>query len=442
MRRVILVAAAALCACQTTSTAGDALSPRDRALTYLARGDAKQAVPLVEALAAKRPQDLELARLLAEAHVRNGSGDLLLKRLEGKDDAVSHYARGLVLFARAADASGPAIAEFRRAAELAPDQAELHYRLGLALLESEKLEEALVALRKATAMAPDKSGWALPLAKALARTGDGKAAVQAIRTLVTGDPTPAEVKTARALMDQIADPFAGFPRAARPQLEQAIQWLEVADVPQQAIVQLEEILRDYPDLAVVHALLGLAYARIEEAGRALDELNRAIELAPEDGKNHLYLADLYLSRQRPKVAQQHLEQAIEHNPVLGDAWFKLGDLALEREDLAGAKAAFFTASRLDPDAVAPRGKLALVYQLQGDWPAADRELRRVNEKDPDNVEIWLRLGVLHTERYGKAKAAGEKKAAADEAAKWLEKVLEAQPENALASKALERVKAQ
>ena len=73
--------------------------------------------------------------------------------------------------------------------------------------------------------------------------------------------------------------------------------------------------------------------------------------------------------------------------MLGDAWFKLGDLALEREDLAAAKAAFFTASRLDPDAVSPRGKLALVYQLQGDWPAADRELKRVNEKDPDNVEI-------------------------------------------------------
>ena len=50
--------------------------------------------------------------------------------------------------------------------------------------------------------------------------------------------------------------------------------------------------------------------------------------------------------------------------------------------------------------------------------------------------------MLHTERYGKAKQLSEKKAAADEAAKWLEKVLEAQPENALASKALERVKAQ
>ncbi len=52
----------------------------------------------------------------------------------------------------------------------------------------------------------------------------------------------------------------------------------------------------------------------------------------------------------------------------------------------------------------------------------------------------LRLGVLHTERFTKAKTSAEKKEAAGEASKWLEKVIEAQPENALASSALQRVK--
>src|SRR5439155_8960695 len=132
------------------------------------------------------------------------------------------------------------------------------------------------------------------------RSGDGKGAVAALSSAIASAPTHQDVKVARALMDQIADPFAAFPQAARPTLEQGIQWLQVADVPQQAIISFEEILHDWPDLAVVHALLGLAYQRIDDAGRAVDELKRAIELAPDDGKSHLYLGQLYLSHQRPK----------------------------------------------------------------------------------------------------------------------------------------------
>src|SRR6185295_13058688 len=158
-------------------------------------------------------------------------------------------------------------------------------------------------------------------------------AVAALALVVQGSPTPAEVKVARALMDQIADPFAAFPQAARPTLEQGIQWLQVADVPQQAIVSFEEILHDYPDIAVVHALLGLAYQRIDDAGRAVDELKRAIELQPDDGKAHQYLGELYLSHQRPKQAREELERAIKLNPMLDIAYYRLGDLALERRDL-------------------------------------------------------------------------------------------------------------
>lgn len=442
LQRVALVATLAALAsgCATTKSQGQRLTPREEAQVALQRGDAARALELLEPDFAAHPDDLQVARLLAEAHVKAGSGDALLARLAKWDTAVSHYQQGLVRFARAAEASGPAIAEFRRAVELAPQEPEFQYRLGVALLESEQVEDALPALQKATQLAPDHAGWALPLAKAKARLGDQAGAVAAIRTVVLGTPTPAEVKTAVALMDQLSDPFATFPAAAKPQLEQAMQWLQLADVPQQAIVQLEQILRDFPDLAVVHSLLGLAYDRLDDAGRAVDEFKRAIELAPEDGKNHFYLGELYQARQRPKNAEEHFLKAVEKNPVLADAWVRLGDLALDRQDLVNARRDFEVVARLRPDDVAARGKLALVFQLEGDWPAADRELKAVMDKEPENLEFALRLGVLHTERFTKAKTAAEKEKAAEEAAKWLQQVLDAQPENAIASRALERVK--
>lgn len=440
-RALVLFLALALAgACRTATTVGEPLGPKEQAHLLLQRGDGRGAVDLLERLHAGKPDDLSIARMLCEAHVKAGTAEALLARLATRKDAISHYMQGLVRFGRAAD-TARAVADFRRAVELSPGEPEFHYRLGVALLESEQYDDALAALKKATSLAPDRTGWSLPLAKALYRTGDSKAAVNAVRVVVTGGPSPAEVKTARALMDQLADPFAGFPRAARPQLEQAIQWLEVADVPQQAIVQLEELLRDYPDQPAVHTLLGVAWARLDDAGRAVEELKRAIELAPDDGKNHLYLAELYVSRQRPKSAEEHYQKAIDRNPVLDEAWFKLGDLALERQDYGTARRDFEIAAHLNPESSPARGKLALVHQLEGNWPAADRELRAVLDREPENLEFMLRLGVLHTERFTKAKSAVERDEAAREASTWLQKVLDAQPENALASRALERLKA-
>jgi tetratricopeptide (TPR) repeat protein len=428
-------------ACVTLSAgAPPPLTEREAALVELQHHNGKAVLGSLERLTAKHPEDLGLARMLCEAHVQAGSGDALLTRLAADDSARSHYMQGLVRFARAAEASGPAVAQFRRAVELAPTEPEFHYRLGVALVESEQFEQALVPLRQATALAADHPAWSLPLAKALARTGDLHGAVAALRVVVTGNATQADVKTARSLMDQIVDPFGTMPRSARPRLEQAMQWLEAGDVPQQAIVQLEELLQEFPDQAIVHSLLGLSYARLDDAGRAVDEFQRAIELAPDDGKNHLYLASLYQSRQRAKTAEEQLLKAIELNPVLDEAWFKLGDAALERQDYVTARGRFEVASRLRTDDQSAHGKLALVYQLEKNWPAADRELHVIVDKDEENLEFVLRLGVLHTERFLAARGATERAEASKEAQKWLQKVLDAQPENALASRALERLR--
>ncbi len=436
MKRGALAALALLASCAAHD---GGLTQREQVTVLLQRSDGKAALPLIEALRKADPADLSLARAEAEAHVKAGSSQLLLDRLAHDDSAIAHYQKGLVLFARSADASGPAVEEFSKACALAPKEGEFQHRLGLALLESERYDAALPALTKALELKPGEASWQLPLAKARFRTGDSKGAVVALRAVVDAQPTPAEVKTARALMEQISDPFLGFPQQAKPQLEQGMQWLQVADQPQQAIITFEELLRDYPDLAVVHSLLGLAYQRLDDAGRAVDEFKRALELNPEDGKNDLYLANIYLARQRPQQAKEHLEQALAKNPLLDEAWRAKGNLELEAHELDQARKSFGTLASLEPDEADAHTKLAAVQQLEGDFPAADKELKHVHDKEPDNMAVVLQLGLLHTDWYLKAKAPQERKAAEGEARKWLDQVLSAQPDNAIASAALEQL---
>ncbi len=420
------------------------LDARAQARAWLAQNQPERALPLLEAELAQVPEDLELARTLTEAQVKAGRTDAWIAELRRRnaqvERAVNHYMLGLAYFSRASEAGSPAVAAFERALALKPDEPEFHYRLGLARLELEQYAAAVGPLRRAAELAPERAGIRLPLAKALHRTGDSAGAVAALGALVRMAPSPSEVATARALMDQIADPFARFPKAAEPKLEEAMRYLQELDAPHPAIVNFEELLRDYPDLAVVHALLGLAWQRLDDAGRAVEEFKRAIELAPEDGKNHFYLGELYLARQRPEAARPYLEKAVELNPLLDTAWFRLGDLHLERRDLKAAEEAFRVITVLQPEEIAPRGKLALVYQLEGNWAGAERELMRVVDKDPENVEFALRLGILFTEQAKQSSKPEERRQATEKAEKWLRKVLETQPENAVASRALQQLK--
>jgi Flp pilus assembly protein TadD len=429
--------------CRHTA-AGPALEARAQAREYLTRNQPERALPLLEAEAARVPEDLDVARTLTEAQVKAGHTDAWIAELQRRnaqaERAVNHYMLGLAYFSRASDAGAPAVAAFERARELKPDEPEFHYRLGVALLESEQYAAAVGPLQRAAELAPERAGIRLPLAKALHRTGDSAGAVRALGVLVARQPSPSEVAVARALMDQIADPFARFPKAAESKLEEGLRYLQELDAPNPAILAFEEILQDYPDLAVVHALLGLAWQRLDDAGRAVEEFKRAIELAPADGKNQLYLGELYLSRQRPEAARPYLEKAAELNPLLDSAWLRLGDLALERKELKAAGEAFRILTSLQPDAEVPRGKLALVLQLEGDWAGAERELTRVVDKDPENVEFALRLGLLLGEQARQSSRPEVRREAARKAERWLLKVLEAQPENAVASRALQQLK--
>jgi tetratricopeptide (TPR) repeat protein len=423
---------------------GPALSDREQAALHLSKKDFARALPLLEALHRESPEDLDLARGLVEAHVRSHRSAALIARLEASDEgrppAVTAYMLGLARFAGPAEAER-AIADFERAATLSPGTAELHYRLGLALLESERYGRAMGPLERAHQLSPERRDVLLPLAKARARAGDRPGAVDALRRLVESGPPPQDVAVARSLIESVADPFEQLPRAARGKLEEGLVWLDERDVPQQAIVAFEEILREFPDAAVVHALLGLGWQRVDDAGRAVEEFKRAIELSPWDGRNHLYLALLYQSRQRAEQAAPHFERALELNPLLDEAWMHVGDRALERRELDRARRAFTVLRHLQPDWAPARGKLSLVMQLQGDFAAADRELRAVLALQPQNVEFMLRLGLLHFERHGKARTDAERAEAARESEAWLRQVLAAQPENAVASRALEALRA-
>jgi len=419
----------ALLACRTAPKAPPQ-SEFQKASSALQTNKPEEALPILERLHKQDSSRLEVARALAEAHVRLGKTQVLLARLQNDARPVAHYMRGLLLYSQPGTAENEALAAFRQAIAAAPQESEFHYRLGIALVELEREAQALEALQTALALAPEKTSWQLPLAKALFRLGSHEEALAALHKSSQGVLSPVELYTAKQLMSALVEEHV--PVAAQGVLDEAVQWLNVADVPQQAIALLEALLMDFPDLATAHALLGLAYQKLDDAGRAIEEFQKAISLAPNNGTHHYYLAELYASKRRPQEAKREYESAVQKNPFLDNAHLKLGDMALQHSNWILARQHFQTAVYLgNPQA---RLKLALTLQEEKNWAAAEAEFLTLLTQMPDSLELKLRAGVFYAEYFLASSSSEEKALLRNKALAQLDAVLEKQPENALASR--------
>src|SRR5262249_46178258 len=134
-RAQLVAAALSLCCGCSHVSAPDV--PTRQARRWLEEGQPEKAIAVLSELRRRAPDDLGVARGLVEAYVRaDRTGELIAELSGGKSpSAVTHYMLGLAHLSRSADADGPGIAELRAAIALAPDQAELHHALALALLQ-------------------------------------------------------------------------------------------------------------------------------------------------------------------------------------------------------------------------------------------------------------------------------------------------------------------
>ena len=85
----------------------------------------------------------------------------------------------------------------------------------------------------------------------------------------------------------------------------------LAGGPQQAEPLLTAYLEEYPDDAEALRLRGTSFASMRKKDEALADLNRAVELAPDDHENYVSLATVYMVNEEYEPAANALEKAIE-----------------------------------------------------------------------------------------------------------------------------------
>ncbi len=331
-----------------------------------------------------------------------------------------------------------AAAQYEKALELNPSEANVLYKLALVRFRGGREAEALDALNRAAALR-DGFWEAYFLRGAVFRALGGldEAEADFLRALTLRP----EAKRARtALIDLyiedrqadktlalVRDEIDANPEAPEPYLHladvhaiagrnaEAIEavglaleqnpnlpvaylrlgelWLEEATIgagpvaTEKAVVALESVVKMNPANGRAALTLGRAYLAMDDEARGFAELKRAKQATPIPAEAHRLLGDLYRTR------KNHAEAVTAYHVYLklrGDTpavLERLGDTYIELNNPSMAAEAYLKLASLEPGRVTPLVKAARSQLASGDPAAAVRMCRRGLATNPENQAL-------------------------------------------------------
>jgi tetratricopeptide (TPR) repeat protein len=113
--------------------------------------------------------------------------------------------------------------------------------------------------------------------------------------------------------------------------------------------QFESAIRDVPDSAQGHALLGFAYLKLKRTDLAEQTLLKAVTLDPGNLTALCNLGAISAGNRNFGAARGYLERAVALDPGFPQAQYSLGNLLMYMGDIEKARQALDKAFELDPN---------------------------------------------------------------------------------------------
>jgi tetratricopeptide (TPR) repeat protein len=256
-----------------------------------------------------------------------------------------------------------AIAEWKRALDLSPEDDRANSNLALLLVAAGRFDEAVPHFETTLRVNPAYPDGHSNLGVALAGTGNSEDAIREFEKALEINPSSAEAHNdlGRALeakgdLDKAISHFHAAREAApdsaavRNNLGRALVEKGRTD---EALAEFQHVLRIDPKFPGIHENLGRAYARRGDFDDACTQFQLALDSNSLSPESHNGLAVALVRKGLWKEAIPHFEQAVSLRPDYIEAHFNLGDTLYY---LAGrpsdALAQWREVLRLDPKHVA------------------------------------------------------------------------------------------
>ena len=270
---------------------------------------------------------------------------------------------------------------FRKLAALKPDSAPAWTMAGLCEFKLRRYDAALDSLGHVSALKfqepPELAHAArLHLALVLTRTGNFERAITVLTELTRAQKSSPEIVVAAGIAG-LRQPWipTEVPEASRERvfaLGDAMASAMEFDF-KEATRKFDLAVQQFPRDANVHFRYG-AFLNAQDADRGIDEIRKALELAPDHVPALVGLTVIYLKREDLDHALEYGRMAIKAGPADFSTHIALGRVLLAKENPSAAAAELEAAVKLAPASSDAHFSLASAYGRLGRKEDAAREL--------------------------------------------------------------------
>jgi tetratricopeptide (TPR) repeat protein len=156
---------------------------------------------------------------------------------------------------------------------------------------------------------------------------------------------------------------------------------------QDALIALQNAMKNAPDSAPAHYYLGIAYWQTGSLGQASSEFQEAMKVSPGFPLALRGLAQLSLAQNRLPEAQFYAQELVQKFPADVNDRMLLGEIFLRAGRTPPAEEQFLAASRLAPTQPAVHLNLGRVYYAEKKWTQAEKEFETAVSLDRSNPAL-------------------------------------------------------
>jgi tetratricopeptide (TPR) repeat protein len=275
----------------------------------------------------------------------------------------------------------------------------------------------LAAALQIAAGGAEARGAALSEARRLVNAGKPDAALEALRTLPSGDPQAALLRGVAhyhanhpvQAIEALAPAVPKLPEGSRERRE-AVQVLGLASYLAgriaEAIPYLEQTRQWAEGNMEFSYVLGMAYVQTRQADKARETWARSFGVPPASAAAHLLAAQMMVRAELDELAEAELKQALALDPRLPRASFLLGQTALFRGRLDEAVALFKRELEANPGDAMSFYRLGDAYTRQLKWDEALAALQKSVWINPYFSGPYILLGKTYMKKGDLAAAEG------------------------------------
>ncbi|MFB8797813.1 MAG: tetratricopeptide repeat protein [Microcoleus sp.] len=261
-----------------------------------------------------------------------------------------------------------AIASYRQAIELQPKFSKAYHNLGNALSQLKQWPEAIASYRQAIELNPNFPTAYYRLAEALKQLGETESAIAAYRQAIELNPNNPDCHHSLGEL-----------------------WRQQGKY-EDAIACYRRAIELQPKFFKAYNQLGNVLGQLKQWEEAIASYRLAIELNPNTPELHFSLGELWQQQGKHEEAIVAYRQATELQPKFSKAYHNLGNALSQLKQFEEAIACYRLAIELNPKFPSAYHRLGEALQQQGQIEDAINSYRRAIEFDPNFITSYHRLG--------------------------------------------------